>query len=114
MAAPLLDAQGQTIGIVALTSRRRRAYTVEDGAFLRTVIGHAAMAIQNATIYQLVDGLSRVDPLTGLFNRREFDRRSLEFSRVSCSTRLGGTPAGDCFLKATVKATPAPSKPGHP
>lgn len=75
MAAPLLDAQGQTIGIVALTSRRRRAYTVEDGAFLRTVIGHAAMAIQNATIYQFVDGLSRVDPLTGLFNRREFDRR---------------------------------------
>jgi GAF domain-containing protein len=51
MAAPLLDAQGQRIGIVALTSRRRPAYTVEDGAFLRTVIGHAALAIQNATMY---------------------------------------------------------------
>ncbi|HVH64992.1 MAG TPA: sensor domain-containing diguanylate cyclase [Candidatus Acidoferrum sp.] len=75
MAAPLLDAQGQTIGIVALTSRRRSAYTVEDRAFLRNVIGHAAMAIQNATIYQSVDRLSRVDPLTGLNNRREFDRR---------------------------------------
>jgi diguanylate cyclase (GGDEF)-like protein len=74
MAAPLLDAQGQRIGIVALTSRRRPAYTVEDGAFLRTVIGHAAMAIQNATMYEFIDTLSRIDPLTGLHNRREFDR----------------------------------------
>src|SRR5438876_2418389 len=74
MAAPLLDAQGQRIGIVALTSRRRPAYTVEDGAFLRTVIGHAAMALQNATLYQFIDTLSRIDPLTGLHNRREFDR----------------------------------------
>jgi diguanylate cyclase (GGDEF)-like protein len=74
MAAPLLDAQGQRIGIVALTSRLRQAYTVEDGAFLRTVIGHAAMAIQNATMYQFIDTLSRIDALTGLNNRREFDR----------------------------------------
>ena len=74
MAAPLLDAQGQRIGIVAVASRRRSAYTVEDGAFLRTVIGHAAMAIQNATMYQFIDTLSRIDSLTGLNNRREFDR----------------------------------------
>ena len=74
MAAPLLDAQAHRIGIVALISRRRPAYTVEDGAFLRTVIGHAALAIQNATMYEFIDTLSRVDPLTGLQNRREFDR----------------------------------------
>jgi diguanylate cyclase (GGDEF)-like protein len=82
MAAPLLDAQGQRIGIVALTSRLRTAYTVEDGAFLRTVIGHAAMAIQNATMYQFIDTLSRIDALTGLNNRREFDRvLALEIAR---------------------------------
>ena len=74
MAAPLLDARGQRIGIVALTSRLRHAYTVEDSAFLRTVIGHAAMAIQNATMYQFIDTLSRIDALTTLNNRREFDR----------------------------------------
>jgi diguanylate cyclase (GGDEF)-like protein len=74
MAAPLLDAQGERIGIVALTSRRRPAYTAEDGAFLRTVIGHASLAIQNATMYEFIDTLSRIDPLTGLANRREFDR----------------------------------------
>ena len=83
MAAPLLDAQGQRIGIVALTSSLRPAYTVEDGAFLRTVIGHAAMAIQNATMYQFIDTLSRVDALTGLNNRREFDRVfALEIARA--------------------------------
>lgn len=83
MAAPLLDAQGQRIGIVALTSRLRSAYTVEDSAFLRTVIGHAAMAIQNATMYQFIDTLSRVDALTGLNNRREFDRVfALEIARA--------------------------------
>jgi diguanylate cyclase (GGDEF)-like protein len=74
LAAPLLDAQGRRIGIVALVSRRRTAYSLEDGAFLRTVIGHAALAIQNATMYQFIDTLSRIDPLTGLHNRREFDR----------------------------------------
>jgi diguanylate cyclase (GGDEF)-like protein len=78
MAAPLLDAQGQRIGIVALTSRRRPAYTAEDSAFLRTVIGHASMAIQNATMYEFIDTLSRIDPLTGLANRREFDRLLLQ------------------------------------
>jgi len=89
MAAPLLDAQGQRIGIVALTSRRRAAYTVEDGAFLRTVIGHAAMAIQNATMYEFIDTLSRIDALTGLHNRREFDRLlSQELQRAQLNGQL--------------------------
>ena len=87
MAAPLLDAQGQRIGIVALTSRRRPAYTAEDGAFLRTVIGHAALAIQNATMYEFIDTLSRIDPLTGLANRREFDR--LLLAEVARSRQSG-------------------------
>jgi diguanylate cyclase (GGDEF)-like protein len=87
MAAPLLDAEGQRIGIVALTSRRRPAYTVEDGAFLRTVIGHASLAIQNATMYEFIDTLSRIDPLTGLANRREFDR--LLHQEVARSSQSG-------------------------
>jgi diguanylate cyclase (GGDEF)-like protein len=86
MAAPLLDARSQRIGIVALTSRLRAAYTLEDSAFLRTVIGHAAMAIQNATMYQFIDTLSRIDALTSLNNRREFDRVfALEVSRAQQS-----------------------------
>jgi len=74
MAAPLLDAQGRTIGLVMLTSSRRTEYSLEERAFLRTVIAHAAMAIQNAAVYEHTDALSRTDALTGLHNRREFDR----------------------------------------
>jgi len=74
MAMPLLDAQGRIIGIVVLTSTRRSDYSSEEHAFLRTVIAHAAMAIQNAAAYERTDALSRTDGLTGLQNRREFDR----------------------------------------
>jgi diguanylate cyclase (GGDEF)-like protein len=83
LAAPLLDARGDRIGLVALISRRRAAYTVEDRVFLRTVLGHAALAINNATMYESIEALSRIDALTGLHNRREFDRLlALEISRA--------------------------------
>lgn len=89
IAAPLLDALGQKIGIVALTSRRRSAYTIEDGVFLRTVLGHASMAIRNAAMYEFVDALSRIDGLTGLYNRREFDRVvSQELDRAQASGQV--------------------------
>ncbi len=87
MAAPLLDAHGQKIGIVVVTSRRRAVYTVEDSAFLGTVLGHAGMAIQNATRYQIVDTLSRSDALTGLRNRGEFDRSLWEHALRARDTR---------------------------
>jgi len=74
LAVPLADAGGQQVGIVALTSRKRAAYTVDDRAFLATVVGHAAMALQHATAYEFVEALSRFDALTALSNRREFDR----------------------------------------
>ncbi len=74
VSGPLLDAQGRTIGVIALSSTRRSDYSPEERAFLRTVIAHAAMAIQNAEVYEHTDALSRIDGLTGLGNRREFDR----------------------------------------
>jgi diguanylate cyclase (GGDEF)-like protein len=73
MATPLLDARGVAIGVVGLVSQRRSHYTVEDQQFLQTVIGHAALAIQNAAVYEYTDTLSRIDGLTGLQNRRQFD-----------------------------------------
>lgn len=74
MAAPLLDWRGFGRGVIVLTSQRRSAYTVEDGEFLQAVLGHAAMAIQNATRFEMADRLSRLDVLTGLGNRADFDR----------------------------------------
>ena len=74
MAAPLLDWRGLDLGVIVLTSHRRSAYTVEDVDFLRAVLAHAAMAIQNAARFQVADRLSRLDALTGLGNRGDFDR----------------------------------------
>jgi diguanylate cyclase (GGDEF)-like protein len=83
IATPLLDPQRLAIGIVVLTSGKRAHYTAEEHAFLTTVIAHAALAVQNATVYEYTDALSRVDALTGLNNRREFDRvLSEEFERA--------------------------------
>ena len=74
MAAALLDLVGQQLGVVMLTSDRRTRYTADDITFLRAILGHAAMAIQNAARFEIVDTLSRLDALTGLGNRGEFDR----------------------------------------
>jgi diguanylate cyclase (GGDEF)-like protein len=74
LAVPLADAQGRQIGAVALLSRIRANYSVDDRSFLTTVIAHSAMAIQHASQYEFVDALSRTDALTALDNRREFDR----------------------------------------
>jgi len=72
MAAPLLDWRGLDLGVIVLTSHRRSAYTVEDVDFLRAVLAHAAMAIQNAARFQVADRLSRLDALTGLGNRGDY------------------------------------------
>ena len=78
MAAPLLDWRGLGLGVIVLTSHRRSAYTVEDVDFLRAVLAHAAMAIHNAARFQVADRLSRLDALTGLGNRGDFDRALYE------------------------------------
>ena len=74
VAVPLADARGTAIGLLVLTPTRRSEYTPPELAFLRSVIGHATLAIQNALAYDQTEALSRTDPLTGLQNRREFDR----------------------------------------
>jgi diguanylate cyclase (GGDEF)-like protein len=74
MAAPLMNSRGSGLGVVVLSSQRRTAYTAEDAEFLHAVLGHAAMAIQNAARFEMADRLSRLDVLTGLGNRGDFDR----------------------------------------
>src|SRR2546421_744676 len=73
-AVPLQDARGTAIGVLVLTPTRRPDYTPAELDFLRSVIGHAALAVQNALAYDQTDALSRTDPLTGLQNRREVGR----------------------------------------
>ena len=78
MAASLPDWRGIGLGVIVLTSHRRTAYTAEDADFLRAVVRHAAMAIQNAARFEIADRRSRIDALTGLGNRGDFDRALYE------------------------------------
>jgi diguanylate cyclase (GGDEF)-like protein len=89
LATRLADARGNPIGVLILAPTKRADYTAEEIAFLQTVVGYAALAIQNALAYDQTDALSRIDALTGLFNRREFDRLlAQEFARATRYARF--------------------------
>jgi diguanylate cyclase (GGDEF)-like protein len=98
---------------------------------------HAALAIHNAQLHRQVDQLSVTDPLTGLSNRRRFDReladeltRARRYAKplalILCDLDLFkavndrfGHPAGDAALRAmgevlrqTVRETDLPARVG--
>ena len=50
--------------------RDAQAYTLEDLRFFEDLAGRAALAVENAKLYEEVQRLSVTDPLTGLYNRR--------------------------------------------
>lgn len=52
------------------TNQPTEPYTLEDLQFFEDLSGRAALAIENARLYEEVQRLSVTDPLTGLFNRR--------------------------------------------
>ncbi len=74
LTTPLLDAKNELIGIVVMNSAKRTGYTFAEIGFFHAVVAHAPLAIQNGISYDQRDALSRLDSLTGLQNRREFDR----------------------------------------
>jgi diguanylate cyclase (GGDEF)-like protein len=88
LAFPLMKGP-QVVGVleVALThnARELRADTIE---VLEAMGGHAATAIDAATLYATVESLSLSDPLTGVSNRRRFDQDSVvEVERSNRTSR---------------------------
>ncbi|MEW6223963.1 MAG: diguanylate cyclase [Chloroflexota bacterium] len=73
-----LIAKGEAIGIVELTSRGRPV--VESGpiTLARTMAHEAAMALENARLYETARNLADRDPLTGFFNHRYLHERLSE------------------------------------
>ncbi len=63
---------GEFIGILTIDSRKVGAYTASDGQLTQAFANDAAIAIQNARLYQRVQEMAILDPLTGLYNRRHF------------------------------------------
>lgn len=69
MAVPI-SAHGQKIGCLVVESRQRDAFDASSRRLGQALANEAAIALENALLFQEVQELSIVDPLTGLHNRR--------------------------------------------
>jgi len=111
-----LSVTDRTIGSLILASRKPNVYSRRQIKLLEKVALQIAAPIENAQLYARLEQRSRIDELTGLFNRRHFEERLKE--EVSRHSRYGevfsifmldldnfkayndtyGHPAGDIFL----------------
>jgi diguanylate cyclase (GGDEF)-like protein len=70
-----LVAKGQAIGLVELFSRSAITWNAELLELVRTMANEAAMALENARLYEDARKLADRDPLTGFFNHRFLHER---------------------------------------
>jgi diguanylate cyclase (GGDEF)-like protein len=73
-----LIAKGEAIGIVELTSKGRPEAESGSITLARTMAHEAAMALDNARLYETARNLADRDPLTGFFNHRYLHERLSE------------------------------------
>ncbi len=70
-----LVAKGQSIGLVELASGDRVTFSSEHLELARTMANEAAMALENARLYEEARNLADRDPLTGFYNHRFLHER---------------------------------------
>lgn len=75
---PLANAQ-RKIGIINVHAIRQPEISTAQLEFLETVSGHAAAALENAVLYNIVERESILDGLTGIYNHRYFQKRLREY-----------------------------------
>lgn len=79
---------GEKLGALAFESRRPHAFQAEDVQALEAVADIVAGAIKNAKYFARAQQLAYLDGLTGIYNRRFFEKQiSTELERAS---RYGG------------------------
>src|SRR5690606_10583781 len=83
-AAPLLY-RGRPLGVL-FACARERPFDEHELELLRALADQAAIAIENARLFEQVRTLSLTDPLTGLANRRQLER---ELAREFAAARRG-------------------------
>lgn len=85
LAVPML-LHDEIFGMVSAQSYQKNAYTVDDVYLLETLASHAAIAIENARLFDSIRNLANTDPLTGILNRRRFfELAEAEFIRAGNS-----------------------------
>jgi diguanylate cyclase (GGDEF)-like protein len=82
-----LVAKGEPIGVVQLATIGRPAADPEWTTLVRTMAHEAAMALENARVYEEARNLADRDPLTGFFNHRYLHERLAEEVVRSSRTR---------------------------
>jgi len=94
MGVPLF-VRGTIIGLLTIDSRTVGAYDEDDASLAQTFGNQAAVAIENARLFEKVQHLAITDPLTELYNRRHFfELARREFYRA----RRYGTPMSMLML----------------
>jgi diguanylate cyclase (GGDEF)-like protein/putative nucleotidyltransferase with HDIG domain len=73
-----LSVTDRTIGSLILASREPNVYNHRQIRLLEKVALQIAAPIENAQLYARLEQKSRIDELTGLFNRRHFEERLKE------------------------------------
>lgn len=64
---------GKVLGaLMVLNRRERRTFTPDETKLLVAVASQAAIAIENARLFEATQRLANVDELTGIYNRRSF------------------------------------------
>ncbi|MCB9112496.1 MAG: diguanylate cyclase [Anaerolineales bacterium] len=87
LAVPMI-LHGEIYGMVSAQSFEMNAYDRDDLYLLEVLASHAAIAIENARLFDSIQHLANTDPLTGILNRRRFfELAELEFSKAENSTQ---------------------------
>ena len=84
MAAAPLRHRGQPLGVLSCISDRQ--FSTDDVELLQALADQAAIAIENARLFQQVHSLSHTDPMTKLANRRQLER---DLTREFAAARRG-------------------------
>lgn len=79
---PLEKAQ-RKIGMMNVHAIRQPEISPAQLEFLQTVAEHAASALENAVLYNIVERESITDGLTGVYNHRYFQKRLREYISLS-------------------------------
>jgi diguanylate cyclase (GGDEF)-like protein len=80
--------RGKVIGMISAQSYIPDVYSPEDITLLEMLASYAAIALENANLFNHIQQLATIDPVSGIFNRRHlFDLGHLEFVRANRFSR---------------------------
>lgn len=87
LAAPMI-LHGDIYGMVSAQSYQPNAYDKEDLYLLEVLASHAAIAIENARLFDSIQHLANTDPLTNILNRRRFfELAEVEFAAAETANQ---------------------------